>query len=247
MVYTTTKKKMLAFILIICMMLCNINIPVSASGTEEKIVKYTIQCKVEGANEKLTDFEVTLKDSSGNVIDSTSKVYELTVGEKYEYTIKMDGIQDTSGEFTAEENEDGSVEEIIEIPAKNFISSMEDKKCYVGETVLMNDLCELSWEWSSSSEQIATVKDGVVTGIKPGTAVITRKYGEVKHQAKVTVEEYVKPLFTIDGKNLEDITELKKDATVELKCTNYNELNSNTNKWQISIPGKESVELTDEG
>lgn len=247
MVYTTTKKKMLAFILIICMMLCNVNIPVSASGTEEKIVKYTIQCKVEGANEKLTDFEVTLRDSSGNVIDSTSKVYELTVGEKYEYTIKMDGIQDTSGEFTAEENEDGSVEEIIEIPAKNFISSMEDKKCYVGETVSMNDLCELSWEWSSSSEQIATVKDGVVTGIKPGTAVITRKYGEVKHQAKVTVEEYVKPLFTIDGKNLEDITELKKDATVKLKCANYNELNSNTNKWQISIPGKESVELTDEG
>lgn len=245
MAYTTTKKKILAFVLIICLMLCTANIPASASGTEEKNVKYTIQCKVEGTSEELSDFEVTLKDSSGKVIDSTSKEYELIVGEKYEYTIKMDGIQGTSGEFTAEEKEGGSFEKVVEIPLANLISQMDNKKCYVGETVSINDKWkELPWEWSSSSEQVATVKDGVVTGIKPGTATITRSYEGVEHQAEVTVEEYVKPLFTIDGIKLEDITELKEGATVKLKCTNYNQLSTDTNKWQISISGETSVELT---
>lgn len=245
MAYTATKKKILAFVLIICLMLCTANIPASASGTEEKNVKYTIQCKVEGTSEELSDFEVTLKDSSGKVIDSTSKEYELIVGEKYEYTIKMDGIQGTSGEFTAEEKEGGSFEKVVEIPLANLISQMDNKKCYVGETVSINDKWkELPWEWSSSSEQVATVKDGVVTGIKPGTATITRSYEGVEHQAEVTVEEYVKPLFTIDGIKLEDITELKEGATVKLKCTNYNQLSTDTNKWQISISGETSVELT---
>ena len=80
MAYTATKKKILAFVLIICLMLCTANIPASASGTEEKNVKYTIQCKVEGTSEELSDFEVTLKDSSGKVIDSTSKEYEWNSG-----------------------------------------------------------------------------------------------------------------------------------------------------------------------
>jgi hypothetical protein len=247
MAYTTTGKKILAFVLIICLTLCNANIPASASGTEEKIVEYTFQCKVEGTNEKLTNFEVTLEDSSGKVIDSTSKEYELIVGEKYKYTIKMDGIQDFSEEFEAEEKEGGSFEKVVEIPSANLISLMENKKCYVGETVSINDKWkELPWKWESSSEQVATVKDGEVTGVKPGTATITRSYKGIKHQAEVTVEEYVKPLFTIDGVKLEDITELKKDATVKLKCTNYNQLSNDTDKWQISISGGAATELTNE-
>ena len=246
MAYTTTGKKILAFVLIICLMLCNANIPASASGTEKETVEYTFLCKVEGTNEKLTNFEVILVDSSGKVIDSTSKVYELIIGEKYNYTIKMNGIQDFSEEFEAEEKEGGSFEKVVEIPLAN-LSQMKNKKCYVGETVSMDDKWkELPWKWESSSEQVATVKDGEVTGVKPGTAIITRRYGTIEHQAEVTVEEYVKPLFTIDGRNLEDITELKRDATVKLKCSNYKELSNDTDKWQISISGGAATELTNE-
>ena len=41
--------------------------------------------------------------------------------------------------------------------------------------------------WSSSNDAVATVKDGVVTAVKEGTATITATYGSVKAECVVTV------------------------------------------------------------
>lgn len=42
--------------------------------------------------------------------------------------------------------------------------------------------------WSSSNSNIATVSDGIVTGVSVGTATITAKYGGVSYTCNITVE-----------------------------------------------------------
>lgn len=54
-------------------------------------------------------------------------------------------------------------------------------------------------EWSSSDESVATVVDGVVTGVKVGKAVITARCGEASDTCEVTVS--TKYVYTDDGKN----------------------------------------------
>lgn len=50
--------------------------------------------------------------------------------------------------------------------------------------------------WSSSNTSIATVKDGVVTGLKKGTVTITAKANGTKATCKVTVKQ---PTFTLNS------------------------------------------------
>lgn len=54
-------------------------------------------------------------------------------------------------------------------------------------------------EWSSSDENVATVVNGVVTGVRVGKAVITAKCGEASDTCDVTVS--TKYAYTDDGRN----------------------------------------------
>ncbi|MBQ8374024.1 MAG: Ig-like domain-containing protein [Clostridia bacterium] len=46
-------------------------------------------------------------------------------------------------------------------------------------------------EWSSSDESVATVKDGVVTGVSAGSAIITAKAGSAQATCRIFVKEVV--------------------------------------------------------
>lgn len=55
--------------------------------------------------------------------------------------------------------------------------------------------------WSSSDPTIATVADGQVQGLKPGTVTITAKIGDVQAEKEITVNEAVITALTIEGGN----------------------------------------------
>lgn len=72
--------------------------------------------------------------------------------------------------------------------------------------------------WSSSDESVATVKDGTVTGVKAGTAVITAKAGDKTATCTVTVKEKV--ISEVTGITLDqEKAELEVGASVALKAT----------------------------
>lgn len=69
---------------------------------------------------------------------------------------------------------------------------------YEGETVTVvatvTNADNLKTEWSTSDATVATVADGVITGVKAGTATVTAKVGEASATCQVTVSgDYVRP------------------------------------------------------
>jgi len=72
--------------------------------------------------------------------------------------------------------------------------------------------------WESSDTAIATVKDGVVTGVKAGTVDITAEAGSKKATCKVTVTEL--PPVEVTGITLDKTTgSIKVGETLTLKAT----------------------------
>ena len=63
----------------------------------------------------------------------------------------------------------------------------------IGETIQLSVLNGVKVKWSSSNKRVATVKGGVVTGKRKGTATITAKCGKLKAKCKVTVKKVIAP------------------------------------------------------
>lgn len=67
--------------------------------------------------------------------------------------------------------------------------------------------------WSSSNEKVATVKDGVITGVGAGEATITAKVGKFEETCKVNV---ISKLQSIQITADKDTSKLEKDDKVNL-------------------------------
>lgn len=85
------------------------------------------------------------------------------------------------------------------IPATGVTLDKAALKLYEGDaakltaTVKPEDTTDKTIVWTSSDKTIATVKDGVVTAVKAGTATITAACGEAKATCAVTVKAPVAP------------------------------------------------------
>ncbi len=79
------------------------------------------------------------------------------------------------------------------------------------------DFLEGEFQWSSSNEKVATVKDGLVTAIDKGTAVITVRSGEFYAECNVEVPEVSLSRLEIN----EVWDNLEVDKTLELVVTCY--------------------------
>ena len=94
-------------------------------------------------------------------------------------------------------------------------------------------------EWSSSDEGIATVEDGLVTGVSTGTALITAKVGDAKAVATVIVEEAPERVDRIVpvGKKI-TIKASKKVKKVEVSDSSIASVRKKSNK--VIIKGKKA-------
>lgn len=189
--YLKKWKRFVAFILTVCLVLCNVNVTAITSSAENEAVYVdcTIQCKVEMVEKELSNLEVKLESSTEGEVTPVSGVYKLKVGETYKYNVTGDQIKQTTGNFTIEEQTTGSFQKTIYIPLENLEYSFTDKSCYVGEKISVANDWDFDWEWSSSNPDVATVSDtGEVTGVDAGSTEITRTYGTFKQTIKVTVD-----------------------------------------------------------
>ncbi|MDE7097202.1 MAG: Ig-like domain-containing protein, partial [Muribaculaceae bacterium] len=84
----------------------------------------------------------------------------------------------------------------------------EGKTATLTATVAPENATDKTVTWSSSNEAVATVKDGVVTAVKPGTAVITAAAGDETAECTVTV--------TAKAIEVESITLSQTEATVNV-------------------------------
>ncbi|MDE6649416.1 MAG: Ig-like domain-containing protein [Muribaculaceae bacterium] len=84
----------------------------------------------------------------------------------------------------------------------------EGKTATLTATVAPENATDKTVTWSSSNEAVATVKDGVVTAVKPGTAVITAVAGDETAECTVTV--------TAKAIEVESITLSQTEATVNV-------------------------------
>lgn len=251
----------MAFILVICLVLCDADITAFTSSAEnnaddKKYVDCTIQCMVETTDKVISDLQVKLKNSAGDEVKLESDSYQLETGEKYEYCITGGKIIDINGSFTIEQEAAGSYEKIIYIPFENLKYSFKDKSCSVGKTISMADDWDFDWEWSSSKADVATVSDtGEVTGVGTGSTVITREYKTIKQTATVTVDYkktkcklnfyYKQPSAVIDVdaviKGEDNISvSVQEDGTYEL-------LSGKEYTYKICTKGLHTTDGKDEG
>ncbi len=108
------------------------------------------------------------------------------------------------------------------------------------------EAAETEVKWNSSDETVATVNDGVVTGVKAGTAIITATVGDKSAECNITVTDA--PLVTVP---VTKITLNKTSATVAkgktLKLTATVLPANATNKnvtWKSSSPSVATVTKT---
>ena len=91
---------------------------------------------------------------------------------------------------------------------KTLASVKQGKTLTLTATVAPADATNKNVTWSSDNESVATVSDGVVTGVATGTAQITATTVDGNHTASctVTVTTSLPPLLISDFENTDDIS-----------------------------------------
>ena len=210
------------------------------------------------------NFEVTIKDASGNVKGMLTEGGENTASEQVK---ALDGtiLMPAAGTYTVEvyNNRDwgkGSIKNVIltyaaDAPAELIpVSGIELNKpvleLEVAEveqliaTVSPEDAFDPSVTWVSSDETVVTVVDGFVSAIAAGTATITATAGEMSATCPVTVAaatipstDFAEP-FALTAKKamLEGaIWKMYKDETYKLYGDGGHNKNYGTAIWNLNV------------
>ena len=76
---------------------------------------------------------------------------------------------------------------------KTVLTLYEGDAAKLTATVMPEDTTDKTIVWTSSDNEVATVNNGTVTGLKAGTATITAACGQVKAECSITVKAPVAP------------------------------------------------------
>ncbi len=167
-------------------------------GTEVKTTPYQFGCVVStvNGNVNVTDATFVIKDSADKNVDLKDSAYPLVVGETYSYVVSSSKFkEDVTGSIVADElgaNESVKTHNVL-APHEKLKLDMQPVTCDRGSTVnLLGNDWDLGWTWTTSDKKIATVtQDGVVKGIKAGSATITKTHktnSAIKSFTTVTVQ-----------------------------------------------------------
>ena len=106
-----------------------------------------------------------------------------------------------------------------EKPTPTVTLSAETGRIDVFETLLLTattNNTESSVVWSTSNDAVATVSDGLVTGVSEGQAIVTAAAGEAKATCAITVyNSYTAPVLKVDYENIA----VAKDGSFSVNLT----------------------------
>ena len=136
---------------------------------------------------------------------------------------------------------------VKEIEPTSISLDKEEVDLKIGESILLettilpSNATNKKVSWSSSDEKIVTVKDGKITGVNPGTAIITASTSNGK---KVSIRVIVKAIEpTSVTLNKKDIT-IKIEESVTLEAT-INPSNTTNKKLSWSSSDEKIVTVKD--
>ncbi len=141
---------------------------------------------VPNAEVNLPEMELAYKNGHDWVVSDqkiAAKDFPMEVGKAYAVSGSWDGTKVTIGEVSIIEPTGITLD-------KNELTIKVGKTATLTPTIEPADATNKNVTWSSSDETVATVSDGVVTGVKAGIATITAKTANgLTVTATVTVEE----------------------------------------------------------
>lgn len=141
---------------------------------------------VPNAEVTLPEMELTYKNGYDWVVSDqkiAAKDFPMEIGKAYVVSGSWDGTKVTIGEVTTIEPTSITLDQ-------SKLTIKVGKTATLTPTIEPADATNKNVTWSSSDETVATVSDGVVTGVKPGTAEITAKTANgLTTKATVKVEE----------------------------------------------------------
>lgn len=166
-------------------------------GTTMKIGGFKFQQRNQ-ANRVVTQYGYNIKDADGNVLASGSNIETSAPAWAWVDQLLDETVEARYIEFIVEQGSEGfaCLAEIAPISVEKVATSvtLKDAEVKAGEKVtLVPELKGGSFVkglvWTSSDKTVATVKDGVVTGLKAGTVTITLSNATgTLATAKVTVK-----------------------------------------------------------
>ena len=175
----------------------------------------------------------------------------------YHVNIANDTFKNEGGiyktQITAFDEYGNTVQENVEVevyPITDVTLNESEVTLYKGQNIVLeavyepeNTTGDTEVTWTSSDEEVATVKDGVVTALKEGTTTITATIDGVKATCEVTVKEIPLGSIAIEEQNVELNIGEEKDLHVL-----YNPEDTTDDKTVVWTSSDESViTVTEEG